>query len=88
MGSSQSLIASGVSLVVSIISAIIMVVAIGPPWDFIVGWLGEQQIGYAWSNTVMPLFGALYAIILLWVITSLIWFVKTAVARTEYTAEY
>ena len=84
MGSSEEVLAAGVSLVVSIITAIILVVSLGPPWDFFIDWMGTQAIDFGWMSAVQPLFGMFYALILLWVVTSFVWFVKTVIKRAEY----
>ena len=88
MGTSQEVIAASVSLVVSITIAIIMVISLGPPWDFFIGWLGEQEISTGWMSTIQPLFGMFYGLVLLWVVTSFIWLIKTVVKRSDYTAGY
>lgn len=86
MGSSEEVLAAAVSLIVSIIIAIVMVISLGPPWDFLIGWLGEQQVSHGWMDAVQPLFGMFYALVLLWIVVSFIWFIKTVIKRAEYTA--
>ena len=88
MGSSEEVLMASVSLIVSVIVAIIMVISLGPPWDLIIGWLGEQEVSTGWMSTIQPLFGMFYALVLLWVATSFVWLIKTVVKRAEYTAGY
>ena len=88
MGTSEEVLAASINLIVSIIIAIILVISLGAPWDFMVAWLGEQEIGWQYTDTVAPLFGAFYSLVLLWVVTGFIWFIKTVIKRTEYSAGY
>ena len=88
MGSSSEVLAASINLIVSIIIAIIMIISLGPPWDFMIAWLGEQEVAWQWMETVTPLFGMFYALVLFWVVISFAWFIKTVIKRAAYTAEY
>ena len=87
MGSSEEVMSAAISLVVSIIIAIMLVMYLGPPWDMIVDWLGTTGTQSSWMATVQGLFGAFYSLVLLWVIVSFVWFIKVTIKRAEYTSE-
>ena len=88
MGSSEEVLSAAVSLVLSLVIAVMLVLYLGPPWDMIVDFLGETDTSSAWMTTISPLFGAFYTLVLLWVVGSFIWFIKVTIKRAVYTAGY